>query len=156
MATAAATGWYAGKAVVATGKAIGDSGILNSPAAQMTKADEVAKTKTLPQDIAQVCSTCPPPPECKQLKEDIMERRDELAKRYQEMREDKLGLFEAEPGGIPGMPGAGNWQGHLRQFNEKQTSMRKMLDKSRSMNCGNTGDAAKWGSKPTPTQPAPK
>ena len=79
-----------------------------------------------------------------------------MSQRYQEMREDKLGLFDAGPGGIPGMPGAGNWAGHLKQFDDKQKNLRKMLDESRSKNCGSTGDAGKWGSEPPPSQPAPK
>ena len=101
----------------------------------------------------QVCTTCDPDP-CQQLSGKIKARQDELTKRFQDMREDKLGLFTA---GTAGLPGAGSWAGHVRQFEDKQKNLRSMLNDFASRGCGSPPtDAWKDASRSAPTQPAPK
>lgn len=120
-------------------------------------ADEAAE-----QDLAgahvDVCSTCPPPPQCGPLNDKIRETRDELEQRYREMKVDKEDLYnlafeENNPlyrnGGR-----IGSWEGHLRQFRQKQINLRTNLERARRLGCPiRTPDADRWSSVQPPDRP---
>lgn len=115
-------------------------------------ADEQVGTQLDSGTAAATCATgnCPPPPECKERNEKIKSRRDELAKRYQDMREDKGNLFSLNP------TGRMSWQGHIDQFLDKQENLRKQLKEAESKGCKPPSDAWNWATKKPPSQPAPK
>jgi RHS repeat-associated protein len=81
---------------------------------------------------------------CKQLEEKIRKLRDELAKRYSDLRLDELGLPPDGPMSIGG---------HQQQFQNKQTQLRRLLNDYDSQGCsgGLPGDAWGWATKPTPS-----
>lgn len=125
-------------------------------ASKMENANEKVEEKTKDAATTDACSTCPKP-ECDELNKQIKERRDELQQRYDEMREDKLDLFNQHRTEAESAPGIGSWDGHVKQFQQKQRSLRKMLDAARSKGCSvTTDDAGKLGTTPAPTAPAPK
>ncbi|WP_155888451.1 hypothetical protein [Inquilinus limosus] len=97
------------------------------------------------------CSTCDPDP-CKRLGQEITGKRNELAKRYSDLLEDKYGLFALRPDGIPGV---GSWDGHIQQFENKQANLRKSLNEASARGCGDQGDAWSWATREPPTRPSP-
>ena len=117
-------------------------------------AHSQSQAKFIAQTITQACSTCH---NCNDLANKIKDVRDELKQRYDEMREDANGLYEASPNPIPGKEYLGTWPGHQQQFEQKQTNLRKMLNASDVAGCASPpGDNWSWASKDAPTQPAPK
>ncbi len=54
-----------------------------------------------------------------------------------------------------------SWEGHQKQFMDKQKRLRDLLNQFNKNNCGNSGhklpsDAWKWATTPAPSKPAPK
>ena len=126
--------------------------------AAMALAAAAAATQAAKQGVqTQACSTCDPPDPCEQIEKDANARRNELAQRYAELREDKYNLYELflrDPNAR--VPGIGSWNGHVQQFRNKQANLRSTLDKSRTNGCSPAADAGKWSSIDPPSQPAPK
>ncbi len=106
-----------------------------------------------------VCSTCPPPPECGPLNDRIRQTRNELEERYRDMLIDEKDLYnlafeESNPLYIDGVR-IGSWQGHVRQFRQKQANLRRNTARARELGCPlQTPDADRWGSRDAPTRPA--
>lgn len=142
-ARAAAMVTTAGAAAVATNNAIDNA---------RTRAREVVGTTT------DYCASCQDP-RCRDQGGKIKRRRDELQKRYEDLREDKYDLYrnhfsESNPHPIPGV---GSWQGHVRQFRAKQSNLRKEIEKYKTMQCPELqGDHWKQASRNPPSRPAPK
>lgn len=117
-----------------------------------TRARETAGTTT------DYCASCRDP-RCRDQGGKIKRRRDELQKRYEELREDKYDLFRnhfAESNPHP-TPGVGSWQGHIRQFRAKQSNLRKEIEAYKRLGCPELqGDHWKQASRNPPTRPAPK
>jgi hypothetical protein len=108
------------------------------------KAEEGLKGATTP------CSDCQPP-DCKEAQRKIKKTRDELKKRYAEMRKDKIGMYKIHPEKTP----FGSWQGHIDQFIQKQKNLRKLIAEAQNNGCSIPGDAWKWATEKPPTKPAP-
>ncbi|MCP4356484.1 MAG: RHS repeat-associated core domain-containing protein, partial [Chloroflexi bacterium] len=87
------------------------------------------------------------PKDCAGLLQEILSLRNELVRRYAELRENKLNLPQSGPMSI---------EGHQDQFEGKQSRLRKLLDTYRTNGCGgSTRDAQSWATVPVPS-PAPK
>lgn len=149
----------------------GDAGKwLDDKIAQMIGADEGAEAVPASGAMADVCSTCPPPPdsECGRLYAKIQETTQELAKRRADMLADRpvsqggLGMYElflrdpvarvADPRGIK--PDLGNWQGHHDQILEKQRNIKSNLKQYNKKKCGVLPNGAETQSDlPPPSRP---
>ncbi|WP_137136492.1 hypothetical protein [Rhizobium sp. FKY42] len=131
------------------GAAAGTAGLAMSNAQQKANAKFKAAATT------QACSTCPPP-ECKDNAEQREKLRNQLKKRAQEMREDKNNLFndhyyewQRHP-----TPGIGSWMGHVRQFQQKQKTIRDIIQIGETLGCPEPDDDSwHWATRPAPTQP---
>lgn len=77
--------------------------------------------------------------DCIQLNQEIRKLRDELSRRFPELREDRLGLPET---------GRFSRQGHRIQIRNKQIRLRKYLEKAQVKGCAIwTPDAWKWATQ---------
>jgi hypothetical protein len=87
-------------------------------------------------------------PECEDLLKKIQSRVNELKKRLQDLVEDKMGLP---------LTGKMSIQGHQQQFENKQESLKNLLQQWDTNSCGDGKpvEAWKWATRPTPA-PAPK
>ena len=73
---------------------------------------------------------------CKALAAAVYAKVPEVAKRFLDLMEDKLGLFKLtrNPDGTKGAPhpslpkGSGTWHGHLQQIEQKQRSLRDSIE----------------------------
>jgi DNA-binding transcriptional MerR regulator len=149
-------------AAIVTGVLVGAWWMSSS---SVENADEKAGAQLESGTVAATCATgnCPPPPECKELEDKIRERRNELKKRYDEMRKDEFDLYnnhllESNPLYVDGVK-IGSWNGHLRQFRQKQQSLRNAIKEAQDKKCpqgGHPSDKWKWATEPSPSQPAPK
>ena len=116
-------------------------------------AHEQSQAKFKERVITQACSTCH---DCNDLEKEIKKTRDELKQRNDEMREDKNGLYQAGLGGVAGKEYLGTWDGHQQQFQDKQSRLRRLLNASRTADCGRPNDdAAQWSTQDPPSKPAP-
>ena len=91
---------------------------------------------------------------CSDLAALIIELRNALAKRLQDLRADKNNLYNnPNP-----PPNSGTWKGHQQMFEQTQKQLQNVLDLFNSKGCGDPipADAAQLASIATPTQPAPK
>jgi hypothetical protein len=85
--------------------------------------------------------------ECAALQQEIGEGRNELAKRYRDIREDKHKLPKEGPKSIAG---------HQQQFRNRQANLRKLLRRWNELSCTEEWgmqiprDAWEWATKPTP------
>ncbi len=160
--------WAAvGEAALWTAAAVGVGYAGSKVVESVTAANEDANDKAKPVPIpdAATCATgnCPPPPGCKDLEDKINERRNELKKRYDEMREDEYDLYnnhklESNPLIIDGVK-IGSWNGHVRQFLQKQQSLRNAIKEAQDKGCPtdvHPKDKWKWASETSPSQPRPK
>ena len=127
-------------------------------------AEDEANKRTNAPPAVTACTSCAqaaqgdPKDLCPKIGSDITNTRDELVKRYNDMREDKYDLYQLflkDP--TARIPNVGNWAGHVVQFEAKQANLQKNLAYSRILQCGNSpDDASKWSSIDPPSQPAPK
>ncbi|KAG9602228.1 hypothetical protein KCV01_g7290, partial [Aureobasidium melanogenum] len=95
------------------------------------------------------------PDRCQPLREEITKLRNELAKRYGDLQTDKLGLPLTGPMSI---------DGHVQQFENKQTRLRRLLSEFESLGCEGgipmdawdlaTKDAPKSNFQPLPAETA--
>ncbi len=91
---------------------------------------------------------------CEEIAKEIIRARDEAAKRYYEMREDKNNLYPDNVG-----PDGTTWQSHIDKYEETQARLRKLLEQFKKGPCNPNmipADAWKWATRPAPTQPASK
>jgi hypothetical protein len=109
-----------------------------------SEAKTRAKAATTP------CSDCEPP-DCKEAQKKIKKGRDELKKRYAEMRKDKEKMYPINPEKTL----KGSWQGHIDQFLQKQKNLRKNIINAQTNGCSVPEDAWKWATEKPPTKPAP-
>ncbi len=92
--------------------------------------------------------------DCEELLDAINEARNELTKRYQDMREDKNNLYPDNVG-----PDGTTWKGHKDQYDGWQRRLRKLLDQFLKGPCDPNMipyDAWKSATTNAPSQPAPK
>jgi hypothetical protein len=147
-------------AVVVAAEAVYDAILLVGSA--MALGVGIAETqdeinKTFGDKEAAKVEECPAPPgeppECETLQTQIRAVLNELKQRYAEMREDKYGLYPIRPARIPGV---GSWPGHVQQFEDKQSQLRKLLNQSDTLGCKpQNPDARWWSSVEPPRQPEP-
>lgn len=90
------------------------------------------------------------PNKCEFLRGEIRRVRNELAKRFDELRRDPLNLYERRP------VGTRSYQGHIQQANNKQQQLRDLLDEFNSSGCrgGLPADARRYSTNPVPIRPA--
>ncbi len=144
-----------GEGLEATGEAIG--GVFSSSA---ENAEQTAETELESGTQVEACSTCPPPPGCNDLNDQISRLRNELEERRRDMQIDRYDLFNrafsrSNPLIVDGVR-IGSWEGHVDQFRQKQTALRNRVARARSMGCSiNTPDADRWGSIDAPSRPSP-
>jgi hypothetical protein len=72
------------------------------------------------------CATCQDP-RCRDQGKKVKRRRDELQRRYQEMREDPHSLFQNHRSLANAHPDYGSWEGHIIQFQDKQGNLRRLI-----------------------------
>ena len=88
--------------------------------------------------------------DCQSLYDQIDKLVNLLKKRYWDMREDKIVLFNTKPSGTM------SWAGHQQQFVQRQKALRRLLEEADAKGCkGYDPDAWKWATKPSASQPAP-
>lgn len=106
---------------------------------------------------AEACSTCEPP-QCGPLNDEIRNLRDEVEGRFNDMEIDQYDLFSKAysrhtPLVVNGAS-IGSWEGHLMQYEQKQTRLRNKTADARSLGCKiATPDADRWGSRSAPSRP---
>jgi len=131
-----------GTAAVATGAVIVDN---------MNEANKAAgSSQSGTSSYADACSSCQPAPECDKKANEIEKTRNELKKRDSEMYEDQHDLFGRYYSESTPHPQYGSWEGHLRQFQQKQQRLRRLLGEYDTMGCpkGNIpSDAYRWGTQ---------
>ncbi|HEX2752271.1 MAG TPA: RHS repeat-associated core domain-containing protein, partial [Alphaproteobacteria bacterium] len=88
------------------------------------------------------------PDDCEKLYQEIRSNVDLLKRRYYELLEDKLDLYNLKP------TGAFSWQGHRQQFLQVQKTLRGLLGKAISQGCMSYQiDAWIWATRPAPSRP---
>ncbi len=102
------------------------------------------------------CATCQDP-NCRDQGNKVKKRRDELQKRHDEMREDPQNLFQNHRTIANAHPVYGSWDGHIKQFTDKQANLRKLIDEYNKLdNCPRLdGDHWKQATRKPPSAPAP-
>jgi len=93
------------------------------------------------------CSSCLPPPDCSQKASEIEKTRNELKKRDSEMYEDQHDLFRQYYSESTPHPKYGSWEGHIRQFQQKQKRLRRLLSEYETIGCSKNNipsDAYRW------------
>jgi uncharacterized protein (DUF1501 family) len=103
------------------------------------------------------CATCQDP-KCKDKGQQVKKRRDELQQRHDEMREDTQNLFQNHKTIAQAHPVYGSWDGHVKQFKDKQANLRKLIKEYNDLDgCPKLeGDHWKQASRDAPSAPAPK
>lgn len=103
------------------------------------------------------CASCQDP-KCKDQGNKIKKRRDELQDRYNEMRDDQHSLFQNHRTVAAAHPVYGSWDGHIKQFREKQTNLRRLLKEYNALDgCPRLkGDHDDLAQREPPSAPAPK
>lgn len=147
---------------------IGSSAVIASQTMDATviegRSDEDKRIRGSARDAAraaakaQACSDCPPP-ECDETIRRMRALRDELKRREAEMYVDQHRLYDVflEKGPEFRVPKHGHWTGHIKQFKEKQSSLRGELKLSKIMNCPQPSDLEDvwfWASKKPIDKPA--
>lgn len=125
-----------------------------------TKADEKGKAEP-----ATAIQSCPlksgqkgpdnEPPEQKKLQNKIKKFRDELKRRYAEMRKDQHDLYNTARTESEAKSDKGSWDGHVLQFEQKQKALRKLLNEAKTKGYAIPDDAWRWATEASPVQPAP-
>jgi YD repeat-containing protein len=86
-------------------------------------------------------------PECKKLQAEIQTTVNEIRWRYFSMMVDKNNLFCTR------LEGRGSWRGHQQQYGDKQTLLKKLIEKAKAINCVYNPEADDWASRPPPICP---
>jgi hypothetical protein len=150
------TWWYGAGGRQQTEQAA--NALANTISNSMSGADEEAKTKLESGTTAATCATgsCPPPPpDCKDKNKKVKERRDEMEKRYNDLLEDKKNLFyDHFLESNPHPDGSGSWEGHIRQYQDKQKNLRRRIQDALDNGCKiDTPDAEEWATNEPPGAP---
>lgn len=154
--------WRAAQAIAATqavpaataGVLVGGTYVASEA---ISGAEEDAQATPVP--TTDVCTTCPPPPGCGPLNDEIRALRDELEGRFRDMRIDSYDLFNqafsrSTPLTLSNGARIGSWEGHVDQFRQKQTRLRRKTAEAREAGCPiDTPDADRWGSIDPPARP---
>jgi hypothetical protein len=103
------------------------------------------------------CATCQDP-KCKDQGKKVKQRRDELQDRYDEMVKDKENLYQNHRAIADAHPIYGSWDGHIKQFAEKQANLRKLIKQYNALDgCPRLeGDHEQQATRKPPSAPAPK
>jgi uncharacterized protein (DUF1501 family) len=103
------------------------------------------------------CASCQDP-NCRDKGKKVKDRRDELQRRHDEMREDPESLFQNHRTVANAHPIYGSWDGHIQQFRAKQANLRKLINEYNALdNCPRLdGDHWRQASREPPSAPAPK
>jgi hypothetical protein len=157
--------WAVGGLIVAAGATVAwqqsdgpqkTAEALNSLAHSMQGANEEANTQNQTAPIADTCTgNCPPPPGCKDKNDKIKERRDEVEKRSNDLLEDKKSLFyDYFSEASPHPDGSGSWEGHIRQYQDKQKNLRRLIQDALNGGCKvESPDAEEWATNEPPGAP---
>jgi hypothetical protein len=141
-------------AVLVTGALVGAWWMSSS---SVENADEQAGTQLDSGTAAATCATgnCTPPPDCKDKNKKVKERRDEMEKRYNDLLEDKKNLFyDHFLESNPHPDGSGSWEGHIRQYQDKQKNLRRRIQDALDGGCKvDTPDAEEWATNEPPGAP---
>jgi uncharacterized protein (DUF1501 family) len=102
------------------------------------------------------CATCQDP-KCRDQGKKIKQRRDELQRRHDEMREDPQSLFQNHRAIADAHPVYGSWDGHIKQFRDKQKNLRKLIDEYNALDgCPRLeGDHWRQATRDPPSRPSP-
>jgi uncharacterized protein HemX len=120
---AAAVGILLGVGVYEGGKVLSE---------QISKADADAKAETKDVVADTTCENCD---RCRELIAEINEKTAELKRRRDQMRIDDKDLFTTRPAG------KFSWQGHIDQFQNKQTNLRALIAEAQTLGCQIPPDA---------------
>ncbi len=119
--------------------------------------DDAEENLSGAQSGAEACSTCEPP-QCGPLNDEIRGLRNEIENRYRDMEIDQYDLFNRaysrhSPLVVNGAT-IGSWEGHVMQYEQKQTRLRNKTADARGLGCSiTTPDADRWGSRSAPLRP---
>ncbi|SIQ46014.1 MULTISPECIES: hypothetical protein [Acidiphilium] len=94
------------------------------------------------------------PPDQKKLQNKIKKLRDDLKRRYAEMRKDQHDLYNKARTEEQADPNKGSWDGHIRQFKQKQGALRKLLNEPQAKEYIISDDAWQWATEAPPVKPA--
>ena len=86
-------------------------------------------------------------PECKKLQAEIQTTLNEIRWRHFSMVVDKNNLFCTQP------TGRNSRRGHQQQHSDKQTLLRKQIDRAKAINCPYNPEADDWANRPPPICP---
>lgn len=103
------------------------------------------------QECDRAVPTPPVPPECGDIVRRMQERTQELRQRFEEMLEDRHGLYAIRPAAKPPF---GSWPGHLQQYVGKQANLIKLMTQAAAMGCPVPPDAEEWATRPPPLRPS--
>jgi|LakMenE18May11ns_1017448.scaffolds.fasta_scaffold9756900_2 hypothetical protein len=101
-----------------------------SPEPSKADADAKAETKDVVADTT--CENCD---RCRELIAEINEKTAELKRRRDQMRIDDKDLSNTRPAG------KFSWQGHIDQFQNKQTNLRALIAEAQTLGCQIPPDA---------------
>jgi len=97
------------------------------------------------------CPSC-----CGELRKQIYDQVEELKQRFEDMRVDSEGLFSDPSRVFFRADGSkiGSWDGHVKQFQDKQKRLKKMLKQHLDDDCGDApGGAESWANTKPPSSP---
>ena len=94
------------------------------------------------------------PPDQKKLQNKIKKLRDELKRRYAEMRKDQHDLYNKARTKAQAIKQIGSWDGHIEQFEDKQKALRKLLNEVQGKGYTIPDDAWRWATEAPPVKPA--
>jgi hypothetical protein len=102
------------------------------------------------------CASCQDP-KCRDQGKKVKQRRDELQRRYDEMRQDPQSLYQNHYSIANAHPVYGSWVGHVQQFRAKQANLRKLIEDYNKLDgCPRLdGDHWRQASRDPPSRPAP-
>jgi hypothetical protein len=95
---------------------------------------------------------------CSQLWAEMKYAIDELKLRYDEMKYDRLDLYnKARSSPSPDLPPkAGTWNGHIHQYNGWQNRLNNLSDQARLRGCPEPPETNYWRYEKPPSFPAPQ
>ncbi len=92
----------------------------------------------------------PPPPDCGPIVSLIESRIAELRQRHAEMLTDKHQLYPIRPAAKPPF---GSWPGHIKQYDDKQKNLLKLMKIAEQKGCPIPPGAEEWAIRPSPSRP---
>jgi hypothetical protein len=130
------------------------AGAVRGASVIMSAANNASQDLDDKQTRAEVCSTCEPPPECKDLENAMRNDAETIHRRIEDMKIDQHSLFDKHYYEWQRHPQLGSWKGHERQIKQVQKSLENKRKESEILNCPKpSSNILQWLRSNAPTAP---